>query len=329
MKSNKKTDAEKILHLYLRHRYSLATEEKIQQWLLKNPVNEELELASKDFWNSINTGKDATTIKALKLINEKITYHKNVKKTNHLKALLRVAAIFILLIGISGVLSYLQYHTESTIIEVSTAYGETKQIILPDETKVWLNAGSSLEYPSEFNQKIRTVSLIGEAFFSVTKNKSKPFIVETKQLNVKVLGTKFNLKAYPEELQTSATLQEGKIELKTLNNQKKQLDPNERLVYNSKSSIMKVTKIYPEDIPDWRNGNLIFTEATLSEILNTLERNFKISFNIDESIDLLTDHYTIKFVQKETLEQILNLLSDMAGNFNFLSKNGQITLIKK
>jgi len=326
MKSDKKTDAAEMLRLYLRDRYALETEEKVQQWLAKNPATEELEQVSKEYWDSINTGKDATTFDALKRVNTKIGIHSPKKKSVRLKVFSRVAAVFILLIGISGVWFYLQHHNHPKMIEASAAYGETKQVTLPDQTAVWLNAGSSLKYPSEFNQKIRSVGLKGEAFFSVTKNQSKPFVVETKNLAVKVLGTKFNLKAYPNEHQTVATLQEGKIEVQTIKNQKQQLTPNEQLVYNSETSTLKVAKISPEDIPDWKSGNLIFSEATLGEILQTLGRHFNISFDADKSIDLSTERYTIKFEREETPEQIVQVLSDMAGDFSYSVKSGQIIL---
>ncbi len=329
MKSDKNTDATEMLRLYLRDRYALETEEKVQQWLAKNQVTEEMEQASKEYWDSLSIGKDATTFEALKRVNTKIGIQLPKTKTVPLKVLSRVAAVFILLVGISGVWFYLQHHSRPAMIEISAAYGETKQITLPDQTEVWLNAGSSLKYPSVFNQKIRSVSLTGEAFFSVTKNQSRPFVVETKNLAVKVLGTKFNLKAYPDEYQTVATLQEGKIEIQTVKNQKQQMVPNEQLVYNSETSTLKVAKINPEDIPDWKNGNLLFSEATLGEILQTLERRFNISFNTDKSIDLLTERYTIKFEREETPEQVLQVLSDMSGDFSYSVKSGQIILQKK
>ncbi len=329
MKSDKNTDATEMLRLYLRDRYALETEEKVQQWLAKNPATEELEQASKEYWDSINTGKDATTFEALKRVNTEIGIHSPSKKTVRLKVLSRVAAIFILLIGISGVWFYLQHQNSPAMVEISAAYGETKQVTLPDQTEVWLNAGSSLKYPAEFSQKLRSVHLTGEAFFSVTKNQSKPFVVETKSLTVKVLGTKFNLKAYPNEHQTVATLQEGKIEVQTVKNQKQQIEPNEQLVYSSETSTLKVVKINVEDIPDWKTGNLLFSEATLGEILQTLERRFNISFDTDKSIDLSTERYTIKFEGEETPEQILQVLADMAGNFSYSVKSGQIILQKK
>ncbi|MGV8137118.1 MAG: FecR family protein [Mangrovibacterium sp.] len=329
MESNKKSDAAEMLRLYLQNRYSLETEEKVQEWLAKNPETEELEQASKEYWDSISSRKDVSTFKALKRINTKIGIHSEEKKTVWLRTFSRVAAIFILLIGIGGVWFYLQHRKNPVMVEISAAYGETKQVTLPDQTKVWLNAGSSLKYPSEFNQKVRSVHLTGEAFFSVTKNQSKPFVVETKSLAVRVLGTKFNLKAYPNEHQTVATLQEGKIEVQTENRQKQQLTPNEQLVYNSETSTLKVVKVNPEDILDWKSGNLLFSEAPLGEILQTLERRFNISFDTDKSIDLLTERYTIRFEREETPEQILQILSDMSEDFSYSLKSGQIILKKK
>ena len=329
MNSDKNIEATEMLRLYLRDRYALETEEKVQQWLAKNPVTEEMEQASKEYWDSINIGNDATTFEALKRVNAKIGIQLPKTKTVRLKVFLRVAAIFILLIGISGVWFYLLHHNRPAMIEISAAYGETKQITLPDQTEVWLNAGSSLKYPSEFNQKARSVQLTGEAFFSVTKNQSKPFVVETKNLAVKVLGTKFNLKAYPDEHLTIATLQEGKIEVQIVENQKQKMAPNEQLVYNSEASTIKVEKINPEDIPDWKSGDLIFSEATLGEIVQTLERRFNISFDTDKSIDLSTERYTLKFEREETPEQILQVLADMAGDFSYSVKSGQIVMKKK
>jgi len=329
MKSDKKSGAIEILRLYLRNRYSPETEETVQEWLAKNPETEGLEQASEEYWDSISTGKDTTTFDALKRVNTKIGIHPEEKKTVRLKVFLRVAAVFILLIGISGIWFYTQHQNSPVMVEVSASYGETKQVTLPDQTEVWLNAGSSLKYPSEFNQKIRPVILMGEAFFSVTKDKSKPFVVETAYLTVKVLGTKFNLKAYPDERQSVATLQEGKIEVQPENQQNQLLEPNEQLIYNNLTSAIKVEEISPGNIPDWKSGALSFSDATLGEILQTLGRRFNISFDVDKSIDQTTEHYTIKFERDENPEQILQVLEDVAGDFSYSMKNGRIVLRKE
>ncbi|NOQ25883.1 MAG: DUF4974 domain-containing protein [Bacteroidales bacterium] len=328
MKSDKKIGAVEMLRLYLRNRYSQETEEKVQTWLAKNPNREEIEQVSKEYWDSLKSEKDKTTFNALKRVNTKLNPHVERKEIVWLRTFSKFAAIFILLIGLSGVWYYLSHQKNPAMIEVFALYGETKQVILPDQTEVWLNAGSSLKYPSEFNQEIRSVSLKGEAFFSVRKDKSKSFVVETKNLMVKVLGTKFNLKAYPDEHQTIASLQEGKIEVQTKNKEHRQLIPNEQLIYNNHTSKLKLVEINPDDIPDWKNGNLLFSEVTLDEILQTLTRGFNISFDIDKSIDLSLEYYTIKFEHHENLEQILQVLADVTGDFSYYKKNGKIVLQK-
>ncbi|WP_159103391.1 FecR family protein [Prolixibacter bellariivorans] len=202
-------------------------------------------------------------------------------------------------------------------------------MVLPDKSVVWLNAGSTLEYPSEFSQQTRHVSLTGEAFFSVTKNKAKPFVVTTANLSVRVLGTKFNLKAYPDDNRTVATLQEGRIAVRTKDKQQRKLLPNQQLTYNNRTSLVQIVKIAPGDIPDWKNGNLTFTDATLGEVLQTLRRRFNISIETDKSIDLSTEHYTIKFERGENPEQILRVLEDVAGDFTYTKENKRIVLHKK
>lgn len=328
MNSDKKIGAIEMLRLYFQNRYSRETEEKTQVWLAKKSEREEIELVSKEYWDSIKPSKDKSTFSALKRVNKIIHQHVENKKTVWLKAFSRYAAIFILLISISGIWYHLSHQNNPAMIEVFALYGETKQLILPDQTEVWLNAGSSLRYPSEFNQEIRYVSLKGEAFFSVTKDESKSFVVETENLMVKVLGTKFNVKAYPDEHQTIASLQEGKIEIQTKNKEHQQLAPNEQLIYDNQTSKLKIVDITPDDIPDWKNGNLLFSEVKLGVILQTLTRRFNITFDIDKSIDLSLELYTIKFEHDENLEQILQVLTDVTGNFSYSQKDGKIVLQK-
>jgi len=326
MKPDKKADTAEMLKLYLRDRYALDTEMKVQEWMANNPDSEELEQASREYWNEIHPGKDAATYKALKRVQMAAGIHSENRRTVRLRILSRVAAVFILLIGIGGGWYYLHQQNLPAMVLISAAYGETRQVTLPDQTEVWLNAGSSLEYPSEFSRKIRSVTLTGEAFFTVSKNKQKPFVVATKNLTVRVLGTKFNLKAYPDESQTVATLQEGKIEVQTENRQKQQLEPNEQLVYNRETSTCKVEKIDPREIPDWKNGSFQFTEATLGKILQSIERQFNVKFDVDQSIDLQTEHYTIRFERDENPEQILQVLAEVAGDFSYSEKNGVMVL---
>ena len=329
MKSDKKSWASEILRLYFQNSYSPETEKKIQKWLIKNPDVFEKEQASKEYWDSIDAGRDESAFSALKRVNSKIGFQLSEKKVLFRKTFSRVAAIFVLLISISGIWIYIHNRSNIQIVSVQTLYGETRQIILPDKSVVWLNAGSLLSYPTEFSQNLRTVSLEGEAFFSVTKDNSKPFIVKTDKLSVKVLGTEFNLKAYPDDKQTVAILKEGKIEVQTGDRQLKQLVPNEQLTYNNQTSVLKIEKIVPNDIPDWENGKLFFSNASLDEILQTLKRRFNVSFEFDNSFEKSTERYTIKFERNESLEQILTFLEDVIADFSYSKVNDQIILHKK
>jgi ferric-dicitrate binding protein FerR (iron transport regulator) len=329
MNSDKRSWGAEILRLYFRNRYAPETEEKLQKWLAENQETKETEQISKEYWNSISPTNDEKTYSALSRVNKKIGFNSKGKKIVWLRTFSRAAAIFILLIGISGIWLFLQHQYNTGIVVVSTSYGETKQVTLPDKSVVWINAGSSLKYPSEFTEKTRSVKLNGEAFFSVAKDSAMPFIVRTTNLSVKVLGTKFNLKAYADDDQTVATLQEGKIGIQTAQRQHRELTPNEQLVYNNQTSTIRVDEISSADIPDWKNGNLLFADVTMREILQILKRRFNISFVIDQSIDLSTEHYTIKFERNENLEQILQVLTDVVGDLSYFKKNGQIVLRKE
>jgi transmembrane sensor len=130
---------------------------------------------------------------------------------------------------------------------VGTKKGSKSHIVLPDGTNVWLNADSKIIYPGNFQGETREVSLVGEAFFDVVKNVNKPFIIHTGTMDVKVLGTAFNVRSYPGEMTTEASLLRGLIEV-TLNGTEKKkilLKPNEKLtVLNSDESYQKTGPVY-------------------------------------------------------------------------------------
>ncbi len=123
--------------------------------------------------------------------------------------------------------------------EISTRPGSKSKVELPDGSVVWLNAGSTLTYDKDFGKENRAVTLIGEGFFDVTKNKEKPFIISTESISIKVLGTVFNVKAYKEDKQTETSLIHGSIEVTIKNrpNDKIILSPSEKLIVEN--SILK------------------------------------------------------------------------------------------
>lgn len=150
--------------------------------------------------------------------------------------------------------------------------GEYK-LVLSDGTKVQLNSMSEIKYPVTFSGQQREVELIGEAFFEVTTN-GKPFIVKTKEMNIRVLGTKFNVNAYPTSENVITTLVEGKVEIELGNQrlEKRLLSPNEQAVLDINNKSIDVAKVNAALFTAWKDGKFIFHDMSLGEIMEVLTR---------------------------------------------------------
>ena len=195
---------------------------------------------------------------------------------------------------------------------------------MPDSSEVWLNAGSTILYPETFAKDKRLVILNGEAYFSVQKDTASPFIVETSQLSVKVLGTKFNVKAYPNDEKITTTLTSGKVEVSVQSQPPRILKPNEQLTYDKKSSDIHISVIDTNDTNSWVVGKLIFTNATAGEIFRTLERHYNTTIDNEANIPV-SKRYTVKFLKDEDLDEILNILKDIIG-FDYQQHENKIVL---
>ncbi len=158
-------------------------------------------------------------------------------------------------------------------------FGKKSKIILEDQSEVWLNAGSQLIYPDIFDGKKREVMLIGEAFFKVAKNKEKPFVVKTGKMRIEVLGTSFNIRAYPDENIEEAVLVEGGISLALKNkiiNNKVELRPNQRFVVSNESLDYNVSEVNVEDFTSWIDGVFIFNNEPLKNVLKRVSRYYNL-----------------------------------------------------
>ncbi len=309
----------KLINRYLAGRYSPETEAKIQQWLVDEVHVDAKDKALQDYFSSINTHADKETYQALTKLRKRLGMNIPVKTLFPArKLLLRAAAILLPLLMLAG--AYWYINRPIPIIDQVIAYGEQKQITLPDGSQVWLNAGSRLTYPERFT-KTRTLHLIGEAYFSVVKDPGKPFVVETKHLSIEALGTEFNVTAYPDDEKTTTALASGKVQVIIEDGKSYLLSPNQQLSLDNQTREHVVTKVLAEDIAARKNGGLIFDNATLMEILRTLERKFNNIIKIEEA-ELPSDRYSVKFVNGETFEQVMSVLKDMAGDFKWqIDKN--------
>lgn len=193
------------------------------------------------------------------------------------------AAILLLLTTTLGIYIYTQRETPSPDMVVSVDKGQKANLVLPDGSKVWINADSKLTYGSQFNKRERILRLEGEAYFEVSPDKKRPFIVQTKDLSVKALGTSFNVKSYKDEQQTSTVLMTGKVEVRS-QEECLILNPNEQIVFHKENQRMTKTSVSDaNEFSRWRENTLSFQSETFENIAHTLERyyNIKIIFESD------------------------------------------------
>lgn len=170
---------------------------------------------------------------------------------------------------------------------LSTPKGRQYQVTLPDGTKVWLNAASTLRYPSRFNDSVREVELDGEAYFSVVKkenaqqdNFKTPFVVKSAHQSIKVLGTQFNVSAYSNTHQMETSLVEGVVEVADNKGNRKVLQPNQQSVIDVKREGMQVKKVDATSVSEWRNNLFVFHGVSLKDIMKEVERWYGVTADI-------------------------------------------------
>ena len=220
----------------------------------------------------------------------------------------QVAAILLLPLLILS--AYLYFKPASQIAEtyqeLFTPYGTWSVVNLPDGSKVWLNAGSSLKYPTQFNDKQRVVSMQGEAYFEVESDKEHPFIVKTKQLTVEATGTAFNVNAYAPDHVAAVTLVKGKVAV-TLDQKKTiSLSPGEKIDYNLAISLYNVNKTNTYKWCSWKDGILIFRDDPLEYVFKRLGQTYNVEFILKDA-ELGKYSYKATF-EGESLNEILRLL---------------------
>lgn len=215
-------------------------------------------------------------------------------------------------------------------LQTVSTLAETRSITLPDQTVIVLNRYSSLTYPERFRGKERRVQLKGEAYFEVSKDAGHPFKVEAEDVMVQVLGTHFNVEAYPEDTQVKTTLLEGSVAVSLISqtDERLVLSPNESAIYNKdKKSLTLQTETDAAEEIVWQNGTLLFKSVPLQEIARQLSNAFHTDIRI-ESADLQNYRMTATFSDGETLEEILSLLC-RHQKFEYTKTNNGITITQK
>lgn len=211
--------------------------------------------------------------------------------------------------------------TDNTMNTLETPRGGQYQVNLPDGTRVWLNASSSLTFPSQFNGLQRNVQLSGEAYFEVAKDKKHPFLVQTINQEIEVLGTHFNVNSYADESAANTTLLEGAVKV-TSGNTEITIKPGQNAMV-SKSGI-RVSDIDPNLAVDWKNGEFRFKNEELPSILRKLSRWYGVTF-INQLPKDKIPAFTGSVSRFDHISKVLTMLEETAG-IRFKIKGNIITV---
>ena len=261
---------------------------------------------------------------------------------------LAISSLTIILLLVAGAIFYsMPPKTNITALkpqaaasEISTRNGSRTDIVLPDGTKVWLNAGSKLTYDKTFNESLRNVNLTGEAYFDVVHNAEKPFVIHTTVMDIKVLGTEFNVKSYPDENTTEASLIRGSIEvtLKDKRAEKIVMKPNEKLVVSNEpnndfKTLIPARKALRHSDPiinlghlnyfsldstiletSWVNNRLIFEDESFEQVAARMARWYGVDFEFGDT-DIQRLRFTGNF-KNESVEEALKAMQ-ITAQFSF------------
>uniref|UniRef100_UPI003216A1CB FecR family protein n=1 Tax=uncultured Draconibacterium sp. TaxID=1573823 RepID=UPI003216A1CB len=287
---------------------------KLEEWLKKTPQNKRI-LESIEDENNIEAVVDV-----LDSVNKEQGWQKLEQKYTTLSLRnqvikWKIAAMLLFLVGLTGsILGYWNPNPNKSEFvpanhtTVVTENGQKSKIILPDSSVVWLNAGTKLSYNNGFSVNNRNIKLEGEAYFKVQRNELIPLVVVCSDLEVRVLGTEFDVRAFPEEEKISVVLEKGKVELSHINDkfQSFNLEPGEIAVFDDIKNTLGISSGNTYEYISWKDGVLIFNNAMMKDVLTKLEHWYGVDISVTDP-----DVYDLIFnatIVDENLEDIFSLI---------------------
>lgn len=308
-----------IINRYIKHDYPKEVDRDFRVWLTDQEHADEKENQLNKLWESTESVTTLGYDRSLERMHE-FTGMGARRKMRALRSRLiiwRVAAT--LLIALSSVSIYLalQNRQAPDLLQAYIPTAETRNITLPDGTQVMINSQSTLLYPQQFTGDTRCVYLVGEADFKVKRDAKHPFIVKTSDFQVTALGTEFNVTAYPNEEEVTATLISGSV-LVEYNNQKEQkiLEPNEQLAYNKNTCSGNVLRPDMQDVTAWQRGEIVFRSMTMEEIFTRLERKYPYTF-VYSFRSLKKDRFNLSFDPNASIEEIMDIIARVTGTIDY------------
>ena len=356
-----------LIHSYLSSQASEEEVEELQLWIDQSDDNKKQFVEFSRAWmltsQSSPKGKfNKAKYDEWKKLSDKLTAKD--KKTpvisiSPLQKAIRIAAVFLLLVSVGATVAWritsqrLQsLISMETVQHINAPLGGRSEVILPDGSIVKLNAGSNISYSNNFGFAERNIMLEGEAYFEVETNPQMPFVVEASDLKIKAFGTKFNVKAYPDEEEITTTLVEGEVKIEGKNIDLT-MEPSQKVTYIraryrqslpeeeetraeeeisapekrveiiEPPRLLLANNINTREATAWKDGIFIFEDEKLSNLKVILERKYDVSIEIES--EELKDHRFTGTFHQETLEQILGIIN-LSAPIKYEIEKGVVTI---
>jgi len=312
--------------------------QELEEWKKQSEANKQLVQKSRKIWDKtsshiskheINSDKSGLSQSYNRYLSEQI---QSIRRKTFIYKLAAILT-FPIALAIGWYLSDAPVNLKDApvqLAQVTSPKGHVSKMILPDGTQVWINTGSTITYDvNRFNKKFREVNLEGEAYFEVTSNKEKPFRVNTPVADINVTGTAFNVTAYPGDDIFETVLAEGSVDLqfKTDANKNIAIEPGQRVIYNRQNEEMDVREVDAAMFTSWRNGELLFKDATLNDLITELERIYDIEFHLQPA-DLGEFRFRGMFSYNNNLIEALEKIKRTSG-IDYYIENKEVWLRKK
>lgn len=308
------------------------SERALLRQILSTMDHDQLSLVISELWDNYDSDQVITPL-SFKEFDELLipSGKSNSKRSSIWRKVLQLAAVLSLplFLGLAAYkhMEVLRFeHHLSQNLRFSIKSGDCSEVLLPDGTTVVLNSASSLSYPADYGLVERNVSISGEAFLKVAKDKNKPFIVDTRDLQVRVLGTTFNISAYDNSDVIETTLLEGSVQVTSKLRQGKTITikPNEKVTLCKKDGRMWAEATEVEYETAWVKGDLVFRSATFIQVVQCIERRYGLNINVVHG-NISTDRFT-GTIQEKDIRNVLQLLQKHFA-FSYVRSNDSIEIM--
>jgi ferric-dicitrate binding protein FerR (iron transport regulator) len=319
---------------------------KVRDWLINFENRVEKDKSLKKIWEMRvhENAPDEDAYRMLADIRRRLGFEQDsvsVKTTRSLRMQVwtRIAALFVIGLFASGIWFFalrdgveentqaILAHSLENATTVSAGEKRVMEVVLPDGSKVWLHRGSTITYPNDFEAD-RTLHLEGEAYFSVTKQDSEPFSVESKNISVRVLGTEFLVQTGDDAARSIVEVADGTVQA-TVRNTPYILEAHDRLFYDRETEELILSEIASEEvIARWKDVNLVFDNCSLDAVFERVEEYYDIDIEVEGRLPE-NERITVSFAEDEPLEEVMYVIEKTSRSFEFEINNDNVKIVKR